>query len=241
MSQRCGRRSPGGVVALVILVTTALVGLLAGCSGAGAPPELPPANELLSSSAAAMRTVTTAAIAIEVDPAATVVPIRSATGHLTADGEAEGSAVLSVFGSPPLEYQLVVTGGVLYLKGPTGGFTQIPLTVASGIFDPTAILDPSRGTAALLSAAENATTQARETVDGVDSYRVMAVFQQENVNALVPGVANAVPGVVWLDVATSRLVRAELQLPDGPGEERGGLVTVRLSEYDAPVTITAPS
>lgn len=235
------RRGPRLSDSLAALISTVLLALLAGCSASDPSDDLPPATALLTRSADAMRTVQTAAVAIEVDPAATAVPIRSATGRLTADGQADGTAVISLFGSPPVEYQLVVTGGTLYLKGATGGYQKLPLAVATGIYDPTAVLNPERGIAALLSSADNPTTQARETTDGVDSYRVAATFRPEQVTALVPGVTGAVPGVVWLDAATSRLVKAQLQLPDGQGAARGGPVTVRLSDYDAPVTITAPS
>lgn len=213
--------------------------LPAACTGGPAEPELPNAVELLSRGADAMRTVTSAAIDIAVDPAATSVPIRSAVGTITADGQAEGTAVLTL-GGAPLEYQLVVTGGVLYLKGPTGGYSQLPMASAAAIYDPTAILDPDRGTAALLAGADQGATEAREVSDGVDAYRVKASFPAERVAALVPGVTQPVPGLVWLDAATSRLVRAELDLPDGPAGA-GGPVTVRMSEFDAPVSITPPA
>lgn len=239
-------RSPGryhramssrGFAALVV----AAVLTLAGCTGGGPSADLPPAASLLSKSADAMRAAKTAAIAIVVDPAITVIPLRNATGRLTADGQADGTAVIALFGGPPLEYAFVATGGLLYLKGPTGGYTKLPLAATSGIFDPTAILDPSGGAVALLAAVEAPTTQARETVDGVDSYRVAVTVKQEQLQVLVPGVTGSVPGLIWLDAATSRLVKVELQLPDGPSGTKGGPVTVRFSEYDAPVTITAPS
>lgn len=208
-------------------------------SGGPAAPALPNAVELLSHGADAMRTVRTAAIDIAVDPQVASVPIRSANGHITADGKAEGTAVLALAGAP-LEYQLVVTDGVLFLKGPTGGFSQLPLASAAAIYDPTAILNPDKGTAALLAAADQGQTQAKETVDGVECYKVAATFPAEKVATLVPGVTTAVPGTVWLDAATNRLVRAELALPDGP-RGKGGPVTVRMSEFDAPVTISAPA
>ncbi|MCO1656170.1 LppX_LprAFG lipoprotein [Pseudonocardia humida] len=222
------------------LALAAAAVLPTACSGGPAEPELPNATELLSRSADAMRTVTSAAVDIAVDPAVTSVPIRSAVGTITADGQAEGTAVLTLAGGAPLEYQLVVTGDVLYLKGPTGGYSPLPLASAAAIYDPTAILDPDRGTAALLAGADQGTTQAREVSDGVDAYRVAATFPAERVATLVPGVTQSVPGVVWLDAATSRLVRAELDLPDGPAGA-GGPVTVRMSEFDAPVSIAPPA
>jgi lipoprotein LprG len=234
MSQRRGRLN------LLLLATLLVPLLVTACSGGPAAPALPNAAELLSHGADAMRTVKSAAIDIASEPQVTAIPIRSANGHITADGQAEGTAVLALYGGPPLEYQLVVTGGVVYLKGPTGGYSQLPLASAASIYDPTAILNPDKGTAALLAAADKGQTQTRETVDGVDAFKVAATFPAEKVATLVPGVTAPVPGTVWLDAATNRLVRAELQLPDGPNG-KGGPVTVRMSDYDAPVTVTAPS
>ncbi len=233
---------PGRTVTLAARLATVLAGaaLLAGCTAEPATAELPPAGELLSRSADAMRGVSTAAVAIDVDPAVTAVPVRTATGRVTADGRAEGTAVLALFGGPPLEYQLVVADATLYLKGPTGDFSRLPVSSVAGLYDPTAILDPDRGAAALLSAADAGTTTAREEVDGIDAHRVEATFGAQQVGALVPGVTEPVPGVVWLDAATNRLVRAELALPDGPAGA-GGPVTVRFSDYDAPVDITPPA
>jgi lipoprotein LprG len=231
MSQRRGRR-----LALV-LISIALA--MVGCSGGTPAEELPNAVELLSRGADAMRSVQSAALDIAADPGVTVVTIRSANGHITSDGRAEGTAVVALDFKTPLEYQLVATDGVLYLKGPTGGFTPLPLSAASGIYDPTAILDPDRGAAAFLAAANQGETEAREVIDGVDCYRVTATFPAQKVVPLVPGVTTDVPGTVWLDVATGRLIRAELRVPDGP-TGKGGAVNVRMSEYDAPVTITPP-
>jgi lipoprotein LprG len=232
-AHRWARRAATAALAALAVLPTA-------CTGGPAEPELPNAVELLSRSADAMRTVRSAAIDIAVDPGVTAVPIRNANGTITTDGQAQGTAVMSLFGGPPLEYQLVVTNDVLYFKGPTGGYNTVPLANAAAIYDPTGILDPDRGTAALLAGADQATTQARETVEGVEAYRVAATFPAERVNTLVPGVSQPVPGMVWLDATTSRLVRAELDLPDGPAG-KGGPVTVLLSDYDAPVTITAPA
>lgn len=233
MSQRRGR-----LFTLLLAAMAALTPAVVGCSSSQAA-DLPNAIELLSKGADSMRTVTSAALDISVDPQVTAVPIRSANGHITSDGKAQGTAVLALAGAP-LEYQLVVLDGVLYLKGPTGGFSQLPLASAASIYDPTAILDPERGTAALLAGADKGVTQARETVEGVDCFKVAATFPADRVATLVPGVAAPVPGVVWLDAATSRLVKAELQLPDGP-RGKGGPVTVLMSEFNAPVSITAPA
>jgi lipoprotein LprG len=224
---------------LVALAAVAAV-LLTGCTAASSGPSetLPPAADLLTRSAEAMGQVSTATLDIQVDPAL-AVPVRAATGSVTASGDAIGTATLARAG-PPVEFAFVVTGGRLYLKGPTGGFSPpIPLSLAGSFYNPTALLDPDRGVARLLATARPHETQAREEVDGVDTYRVAATFSQEAANAIVPAVPGPVDGLLWIDAATSRLIRAELQVP---GTADGGTapVTVRLSEFNAPVTVTPP-
>jgi lipoprotein LprG len=234
------RRYPPAVRPTRVLAALAVVAtlLLAGCSGSEA--DLPAGAELLTRSAEAMRQVQSAALDIEVDQALTAIPIRAASGSLTATGDAVGTATLSQ-GGAPVEFEFLVTGGQLYLKGPTGGFgPPIPVSFASSFYDPTALLDPDRGVAQLLATAMAGETQAREEVDGVDSYRVPASFGPDAVASLVPGVTEPVDGLLWIDAATSRLVRAELQVPNGP-DGATAPVAVRLSEFDAPVTVTAPA
>ncbi|MHA6795864.1 LppX_LprAFG lipoprotein [Pseudonocardia bannensis] len=225
-----------------LLTTVAAVALLLpGCSGAPGGPagELPAATDLLSRSAAAMARLTSVGMDVLVDPGLTNVPVRGATGSLTASGDAVGSATVTE-GDAPVELEFVVVGGSIYLKGPTGGFSPpIPVSLAAAFYDPTAALDPRRGLARLLATATPGGAPAREIADGIDSYRVPAAFGPDTVATLAPGVRGTVNGVLWIDVATSRLVKAELQVPGGPGGATGP-VTVRLRDFDAPVTVTAP-
>ena len=60
---------------------------------------------------------------------------------------------------------------------------------------------------------------------------------------MVPGVSDTTTGTVWLDKATSRLVKAQLDVPTTPGQQNAPTapVSVVLSNFDAPVTIAPPS
>ena len=49
-----------------------------------------------------------------------------------------------------------------------------------------------------------------------------------------------VNGLLWIDVATNRLVKAQLDVPGEQGSS-GGPVTVTFTDFDAPVTVTAPA
>jgi lipoprotein LprG len=207
---------------------------------------LPNGADLMTKAATAMAGVHTTSVDLQVDPALSAVPIRSATGKLTSTGDATGSATVSEGGGAPVELQFVITKGSLYLKGPTGQYQQLPLSFAASIYDPTALLSADRGVPALLRTATGATTEATEDINGTPTYRVRASFDPKVVGSVVPGLAGTTTGTVWLDQATSRLVRARLDVPIQPvqpGQTAGPTapVTVTLSDYDAPVTINPPS
>jgi lipoprotein LprG len=185
-----------------------------------------------------MRDVKTARFVIEAEATIADVPVRGADAQLTREGSAKGAIRIDQ-GGGIVEFQFVIIGQKLWLKGPTGSFQELPLAMASGIYDPSAILDPERGVAKLLSTATEAKTQARESVDGVDAYRVSAKFDPAAVAALVPGAGEGVTGRVWVGVERKLPVRMTFSLP-AQGGGKPGTVTVKFSEYDAPVTINAP-
>ena len=51
----------------------------------------------------------------------------------------------------------MLVGGELYIKGLTGGFTKVPAALAGSVYDPSAILDPDKGVAKVLSSVQNPT------------------------------------------------------------------------------------
>lgn len=230
---------------MVTRVLTALLVVLAlaGCSAqpsAPAEPPPPPGQELLARSAEAMARLTTVGVDMQADPALAGLPLRSANGKLTAAGEATGSAVLSMGGAPS-EIQFTVTGGTLYIKGATGGYQAVPLSMAAGLYDPTALLRPGTGVAALLRTATNGVTEGAEDVNGVPAWRVSATLDPQAAAAVVPGVDGPAKGEVWIDKATSRTLKARVEMPTGGTNGATAPVTVTLSDFDVPVTVKAPT
>lgn len=234
------------------VVLVVLAALLAGCTGTpdrsptpdGRAPDaaLPSAAELLDRSAEAMRAVSTVHLDLDLDVDASLpsIPVRSASVSVTADGAATGSATVVQDGAP-VERAFVVTGGGIYVADPAGGFSgPVPLQVAGEAYDPTTLLDPDRGFARILDTATPGATQAREPVDGTDTYRVPATFPAEAAAVVVPGSDAPVDGVVWIDTSTFRLVRIALAVPGGTS---GGTapVTLLLGAYDVPVVVEPPS
>lgn len=219
------RRLPA-LALLLALLTLAVP----ACSGGE---ELPDGAQLLSRSAEAMREVSSARFALGLEGNVTALPIEGAQGQLTRDGEAAGSATITQ-GGQLSELKFVLTGDSLYLQGPTGGFRELPASFAASVYDPSTILDARRGVPALLSGATGAVTEAREDVDGVDTYRVRATFPADVLGGLIPAVTQDTEGQVWIGAQQPHLVQARFELP-------GGIATVRLSEFGAPVDIAPPS
>lgn len=206
--------------------------LLTSCGG---PDEasLPAGAGLLADSAKAMRTVRSARVGIGIEGQLSGVPLKSAEGLLTNEGSARGTASLDM-GQQLLELEFVIIGDDLYLRGPTGGFRKLSASSAFLAYDPTLILNPDRGIAAVLASATTARTETREQVDGVDSYRLQATFPRQALGAFAPRVDRDSTGQVWIATEGLRLVKARFPTSDDT------TITLRFSDYDTPASITAP-
>lgn len=235
------RRTPALAGALALLLS-----FVVGCTGrdsadrAPASPTsaqgtLPEADRFLKKAVSDTSKLKTAHFSITTDGSATTLGIRSADGVITREGDAKGTARLDQAGTP-MELQFVVKGETLYVNGLTGGWQSVPLSAAASVYDPTAILDPSRGVAEILRTATGE-TEARETVDGVETYRIKANLSGKAVGTLVPGVTQDVDATLWIDADGDRQLLHKVTFPI-PGQ--AGTVTVTFADFDAPVTISAP-
>jgi lipoprotein LprG len=222
-----------------------LLAALTGCTSkskedeAGkADPNLPAAEGLLKESATAMGGITSAKFLITADGTIAGVALKRAEGVLTKEGNAQGTAQVEQMGAT-VELAFTIVGQTMWLKGPTGDYQQLPLALAASVYDPSAILDPDRGIAKVLGTATGGKTEATETVDGQETYRVAANSSSETLVNVVPGVTGSVPGKFWIAKDGKKLLKAAWTLP-AVGEAKGGTVTVTFKEFDAPGSITAP-
>ncbi|MGH3751527.1 MAG: LppX_LprAFG lipoprotein [Pseudonocardiaceae bacterium] len=218
---------------LLTLLAALVIALLTSCTAVQEQkPSLPDGAQLLTDSATAMRTVNSTRFAIDTQGTVPEIRLRSANGQLTREGSAKGTAKINQ-GGQVLELEFVILGDRLYLRPPTGPVQRLPLSFASAVYDPSVILNPDRGIASVLASGTGATTEDREQVGGVDSYRLRVTFPAQPLGTLIPGPALEKTGQVWIAVQGSRLVQAQFPATDGT-------ITVRFSEYDVPVEITAP-
>jgi|SRR6266536_1832896 lipoprotein LprG len=199
---------------------------------------LPDGSQLLLASAAAMREVKTAHVTIDVQGTVGSIGLHHADGTLTRSGDAKGTATVEQLGAT-VEVEFVIVGGKVYLKGPTGGFQQVPAALASQVYDPSAILDADRGVAKLLTAVKSAKTEAKESVGGQDAYRVAVTPAPGSLDALIPGVGDQATGKLWIAADSKRLLKGVFTVPPS-GSDKGGTITITFTDYDAPVTISAP-
>lgn len=214
------------------LIMSLIIALVTACAGAGRTANLPQGATVLTDSATAMKSVNTMHFAFDVQGNTPGVQLRSAEGQLTREGSAKGTAKVDE-GRQLLELQFTIIGQDLYLRPPTGPVQKLPLSFAGTVYDPSIILNPDRGIAAALASGKDATTQEREQVDGVDTYRVQTTFPAQPLGTMVPGLATDKPSDVWIAVQGSRLIKAQFPTTSGG-------VTAHFSEYDVPAQITAP-
>ncbi|MEV0384826.1 LppX_LprAFG lipoprotein [Nonomuraea sp. NPDC050643] len=210
------------------LLLVAVLALASACSSGGGGAELPAGPDLMKKASEAMKNVKSAGFAIATEGKPNV-PVKKADGRLTAEGNADGTITLDVLGTLQ-EVSFSLIGETVHFKGPTGGFQKMTRQQLAQFYDPSVILEPTKGIAQLLATATDPKVEAVES----GSYRVATTFPAQVVGQIVPGVTQGVNGKVWLDQATSRLTKASLPL-------QGGTVTVSFSDYDAPVTITPPA
>jgi lipoprotein LprG len=226
-----------GLPAARAWLVVALALLLAACSG---DDELPPAGRLLRGAATEMAAVTTVAFRIEVTGPAGSLGLRRAEGVLTRTGDIEGTLLLD-FSGQVIEYQVVASGGTIYLKGPTGGFEPVPALLAGAVYDPSRLLDPEEGVAALIGQLTDAETESAESVEGTDAYRIRAALEQQILANLLPVDFDAEELAVTLWVGRDRPFVHRVGVTERiRGESEDTTVRVTLDDFNAPVEISPP-
>jgi lipoprotein LprG len=207
---------------------------VSGCTSKEEPADeqLPAASTLMSEADKAMTEVKSAHFTLMVDGTIEGLTVTEAEGDLTKEGNAKGTATIDQSGFK-VETEFVIVGDSAYLKGATGGYTKLPLAFAATVYDPSAILDPERGVAKLLRTARNPQVLAKEKVNGADTYKVSFEPDANVLSAVIPTKATNVQPVVWIDATSKKVAKGEFKVGSGT-------ITVTFTNYDAPVSISAP-
>ncbi len=224
----------------ILLVTLAFTAAVATACSSDEPAgdgNLPDATGLLNDAAASTAEITSAHFTLAVNGEIPGLPVKSAEGDLTREGSpggaAKGTVSMDLMGSL-FEGEFVLVDDTVYIKGPTGGFTQLPASMVRSVYDPAAILDPEKGIANVLKNVTDARTEGAEDVDGVSTYKVTGRVTKDVVSSLVPGIDSDVDITFWLRQDDGHQpVKASVKV-------REGTVDVTLSDVNKQVEITAP-
>lgn len=232
----------------VLATAAALVSavLISACgSGAKAPAAAPTTGNgqpdgaaILAESAVVMGSVESVHFRLEVKGSITGIAVYGAEADIKKSGDARGTASVDI-AQQQSDIDFVILGPTLYFRTAGGAqYQQIPLSLASTLYDPSAVLDPDRGVGKLLSSAQAPITQGTENVDGKPAYKVRFNPDPSVLTNVVPG-ANT-PGATataWVDQSTKRTVKALFEWPASAG---GGSVTATFTAFNKAISITAP-
>jgi len=226
--------NPRPVLAGVLALVLAVLGACTSNSTTATPTvATPTATELLAKSSTAMAAVTSAAFTLAIDGQLPTVIVQSAQGDLTAAGDAQGTAKIVQFGQL-VEVDFVLSGGDLYIKGPTGGYGKVPAALAGGIYDPSAILNPDKGVPKVLTSVTNPTITGTDGEAWTGSGTVPAAVA----SGLVPGITSDVTAQLTIAMASSELTAAQFTLDGSDGKP--ATAKVELSKVNETVSISPP-
>jgi lipoprotein LprG len=149
---------------------------------------------------------------------------------------AQGKADIVFLGQKLEGVGFVVADGTLY--GAITANSWQDFGPAADIYDVSAILNPSTGLANVLASFSNGKTDGRETVNGVETYKVTGEVSADGVNKIAPQIAatGPVPGTAWISTdGKNDLVQAKLDVT------KDSNVQMTMSKWGEPVTVTKPA
>lgn len=223
------------ILALVPVLLALVFACACDVGGGGEPSKKAnfDAAQTMRQAAQAMGGLKSVAFSLESDGKTPVI-VKSGDMKLLRSGDAEGTLTVEQQGQN-VEMKVVAVGDSIFLDAGTGGWRKLPKALAASVYDPSAVLDPQRGIAKLLSTAQAPEPQAVEKVDGTETYRVGAKLPKAQIAGLIPGITADMDGQVWVSRADNRLVKVRGAVPEGKGA-----VVISFTEFDAPYKISAP-
>ncbi|GAA1010283.1 lipoarabinomannan carrier protein LprG [Nocardiopsis tropica] len=217
-------------LATLTVAFLAVLGLATGCSKASGEPKndapLPDAKVLIDSSSAAARALRDVYLDLAVDGTVPKLPVKSVSAYLTNDPQVAGQGDADVtFNGTQVKAKFVVVDSRLWAQFGAGQAYQ-DMGLASDIYDASAILDPDKGIANLISSVRDPKAEGREQIGGIETVRLSGVIPGSALAGIVPKAdLGDRPVTFWVqESAPNNLVRANVGFDSGT-------LTVTLSEW----------
>ncbi len=138
-------------------------------------------------------------------------------------------------------FEVVTLQGHVYFKPPLLRFTELTPQQAAEIPDLARLFDPVHGLPAVIPAGRNPQYVGSESVNGVDSYHVSAIYTAAQINGLLPQLSSQsdVTADIWVGGSDHYIRKALL---GGNFGDNGALsvVEVDLSNFNETVNIASP-
>jgi lipoprotein LprG len=227
-----------GVVALVAVTifvfATGSTGSGGGNGTASSTTSSVPPGSLLKSVAVNLLAAKSVHTDMTVTGSIAGLPIKNLDGDATSSPLAGQGKMEIVFLGSQLNTDYVVVDGTLYATITPDVWTD--MGPAADLFDPTLLLSPTVGLAALVTAFNDPKVTGNESINGVTTEKIEGTVSASAVNGLLPAVkATApVPGVAWIDASTQQLVQLQLTPTSSSS------IRVTLSDWGKPVTVVKP-
>jgi lipoprotein LprG len=217
----------------------AVIALLAGCSKSDdSGKDLPDAATLLKQSSETTKSQTSVHLKLTVQGQIPDLPIESLEGDLTNTPAtaAQGKADLNFLGQKLEGVGFIVADGILYGALTAGSYQDFG--PAADVYDVSSILSPTAGLANVLANFSDPKADGRETINGVNTVRVTGNVSADAVNKIAPQIkaTGPVPGTAWIEEdGDHKLMQSKLE------PSSGNSVTMTLSDWGKPVTVTKPA
>lgn len=224
-----------------LLVLAALSIALAACGGQAQAPD---AKKTLQQGAAAMAALKTVKATLTFTKGTvTFQGFSLASATATVRMPTDSDTVYTVKQQDlSIGFEVVITGGHVYLHVPFSTFREVTGPDAALIPDLARMFDPTKGLPAVIPSGQDSRYVSTDQVGGVTAYQVSTTYSGAQVRGMLPQLTSAtgVHAHVWVDAGDHLIRKAVLDGAFGDGGKEAS-VEVDLSDFNAPVSIATPA